>query len=71
MFNRFAKNICKMINRQFTLHTRARDDKNKVKLIDENKANFNADIISTINLKVFRKGNINRLSIGQLNINSP
>ena len=60
-----------MINWQLTLHSRARDDKNKVKLIDENKANFNADIISTINLKVFRKGNINRLSIGQLNINSP
>lgn len=60
-----------MINWQFTLHTRTRDDKNKVKLIDENKANFNADIISTINLKAFRKGNINRLIIGQLNINSP
>ena len=69
--NQFAEAISNIINWQSVLHSLANNDSiNSTHDTDENKAKFNGKQPSGSNLKAIRKGNINKLIIGQLNINS-
>ena len=70
--NVFAEAISNMTNWQFVLHSLASDNRKNRNTndYDENKAKFKAGEICGNNLNAIRKRNINRLIIGQLNINS-
>ena len=70
--NEFAEAISNITNRLFVLHSLASDNRKNRNAndYDENKANFKVGAISASNLIAFRKRNINKLIIGQLNINS-
>ena len=70
--NQFPEAISNIINSQSVLHSLANNDSmNSTRDTDENKAKCKGKQLSGSNLKAIRKGNINKLIIGQLNINSP
>ena len=69
--NQFAEAISNTINRQSVLHSLANNDSmNSTRDTDGNKAKFKGKQLSGSNLKTIRKGNIKKLIIGQININS-
>ena len=70
--NVFAEAISNITNGQLVLHSLASDNRKNLNTsdYDENKAKFKVGAISASNLNAICKRNINRLIIGQLNINS-
>ena len=70
LYNVFAE--ANINNWQFVLHNLSSDNINNRNTndYDENKAKFKVVAISASNLNAVRKRNINRLIIGQLNVNS-
>ena len=70
--NVFAEAISNITNWQFVLHSLASDNRKNRNTddYDENKAKFKVGAINASNVNAIRKPNINRLIIGQLNINS-
>ena len=69
--NQFAEAISNIRNWQSILHSLANNDGiNSAHGSDENKAKLKVKALSGSNLKDVRKGNKNKLIIGQLNINS-
>ena len=72
LFNVFAEAISNITSWQFVLHSLASDNRKNRNTndYDENKVKFKVGIISASKLNAICKHNINRLIIGQLNINS-
>ena len=68
--NVFAEAISNINNWQFALYSLPSNNIHNTNDYDENKAKFKVGAISASNLNTIRKRSINRLILGQLNINS-